>query len=232
MGITCVACHAPHEAHGANSPANTGPNAALLRQVPLPALLADIAPKQHSLGGPCLTCHSPDPATDTPAASSAAIWAARGGIDPISGRAMRGSANPKACVSCHNLPAPGADPTTRGADHAFAAHSEDGDEANTRLQARARQLWAEFLTRNVLHRATPPHSSPPSKSLPRHAAVLGATLDRDTPLGRAAYNVLLVGEDSGAGFHNPTYADELLTAAQRALTTPRSADAPSRKATP
>ncbi len=228
-GITCVACHAPHQAHRPKDPLSAvgaRPNAGLLRQVQVPALLADITQNQQSLGGPCLGCHTPDPATDTPAASSAAIWAARGGLDPHSGQAISGVANPKGCVSCHNLAGPETSTLSRGANHAFAARSaplRGGVDRNTALRTQAEQLWKrlskQLAARNVDERAS---------AAPRHAGSLGKqSLNRDTPLGRATYNVLLVIEDPGAGSHNAAYSRELLSSAQRAL-----ADPSFQKATP
>jgi hypothetical protein len=63
---------------------------------------------------------------------------------------------------------------------------------------------------------------PPRGERPPHARV-GTSLDRETPVGRAAYNVLLVIEDPAAAIHNPAYAAALLDAAEAVLMQKRSA---------
>ena len=86
VGVTCAACHAVHE-HGAHA---TG--LALLRTVRRPALLAGaVVPAPAEKSRICLACHTPDPSDDAPAASAAALWLGRGGLEPGDGRAAHGA---------------------------------------------------------------------------------------------------------------------------------------------
>jgi hypothetical protein len=63
-----------------------------------------------------------------------------------------------------------------------------------------------------------------SGRLPAHAE--GQPVDRRTPRGRAAWNLLLVLEDAGAGAHNLGYARRLLASAEDLLTGARPEDRP------
>ena len=155
----------------------------------------------------------PIPTAAAPAASAAALWLGRGGLDPETGRPLPGPA-PHAgvaggCVGCHRNARVSVE---RGAGHAFAAtpasclpcHRQPLPPSD--LTARAQRLWGSWRgTGDAAAGATPVHAG-------------GVHVDRTTPLGRAAWDVLLVLEDPAAGAHNPRYARELLTIAEPAIT--------------
>jgi hypothetical protein len=195
-GIACAACHAVHE-HG-----RMAPTPGLLRSPPLPPILASAAPST----GPavCLPCHTPDARGARPFASAASIWLGRGGLDPRTGAALDGRAPhgtiAGGCTGCHRESSAG--DLQRGRSHGFTAPADGcrachGDaRADESLQTAARRLWRALFGRDVR---------------PDHAA--GQLVDRGTPRGRAAWNLLLVLEDRGAGAHNPTYARRLLDGA-------------------
>jgi hypothetical protein len=210
LGITCAACHAVHDAgHGGGL---VPPASALLRAPAPPALLAEVAPRDRS--AVCLRCHTPEPESATPSASAAALWLGRGGLDPQSGRPLPGPALHAGvaggCVGCHRAPRV---PVERGAGHAFAATSASCLPCHRQqlpvsdLPARARRLWDAWRGA-AADRAT-------GAATPVHAG--GVRLDRTTPLGRAAWDVLLVLEDPAAGAHNPRYAGALLSIAEPAI---------------
>jgi hypothetical protein len=210
LGITCAACHAVHDAgHGGGL---VPPASALLRAPAPPALLAEVAPRDRS--AVCLRCHTPEPESATPSASAAALWLGRGGLDPQSGRPLPGPALHAGvaggCVGCHRAPRV---PVERGAGHAFAATSASCLPCHRQplpvsdLPARARRLWDAWRGA-AADRAT-------GAAAPVHAG--GVRLDRTTPLGRAAWDVLLVLEDPAAGAHNPRYAGALLSIAEPAI---------------
>jgi hypothetical protein len=201
VGITCAACHAVH--------AHATPTPALLRAVPRPALLVGATlPAPVDGSAVCLACHTPAPTDDAPAASAAALWLGRGGLDPITGAALAGP-TPHAsiaggCVGCHDA---GPRDVARGASHAFVAGTASCARCHAKalpadeLRADARALWTAL--------GKGPSAAPP------HARA--ARLDRATPLGRAAWDVSLVLEDPAAAAHNAPYARQLLAAAERAL---------------
>jgi hypothetical protein len=200
IGVACAACHAVHApgAHGGDV------GLALLRAVPRPALLAGAAvPAPAPKSEVCLACHAPEASDGTPAASAAALWLGRGGLDPASGGPLPGSA-PNAtaaggCIGCHRSgPA-----VEHGAGHGFVASKIAVDD----LGPRARSLWTAL--RGRLRLPLPEGDQPP------HA--LGSSIDRSEPLGRAAWDVALVLEDPAAAAHNAPYARQLLAAAERAL---------------
>jgi hypothetical protein len=198
VGVTCAACHAVH-GHGARAG-----DLALLRAVPRPALLAGATvPAPVEKTQVCLACHTPDEADGAPAASAAALWLGRAGLDPATGAALDGPA-PRAslvggCVGCHRTgPA-----LERGAGHAFTSEPVAAED----LGPRARSLWnalREHVSLPVLQGDQPPHALRPR-------------IDRTLPLGRAAWDVALVLEDPAAAAHNEPYARLLLAAAERAL---------------
>ena len=210
LGIGCAACHAVHdEAHTGSVP----PSGPLLRAPMPPALLAEVAPRDGTAA--CLRCHTPDPDAASPAASAAALWLGRGGLDPASGRPLPGPAVHAGvaggCVGCHRGARVAVE---RGAGHAFAAGPESCRSCHgpsvpppTDLPAEARRLWEAWRA------ATGATPAPPG---PVHAGDL--RVDRRTPLGRAGWNVLLVLEDPAASAHNPRYARALLAAAEPLIT--------------
>jgi hypothetical protein len=212
VGVTCSACHAVHE-HGVGT---RGPSAPLLRAVARPALLADAAiPASSQKSQVCLSCHTPDAREGAPAASSAALWLGRGGLDPATGAALAGPAPHGAieggCIGCHrNGPA-----VERGAGHAFVSGTGACARCHPKalpqddVRPRAVALSAALRERGV--NAPEAHAG----GAPPHAAA--ARLDRATPLGRAAWDVMLVLEDPAAAAHNAPYARLLLDAAARAL---------------
>ncbi len=211
IGITCAACHAVH-AHETG-----GPPGALLRAPPPPPLLARITGDPRVAVDPrsavCLPCHTPDLEAPLPSASAAALWLGRGGFDPASGQPLVGGAVHAGarggCVACHRG---GPEELARGAGHRFAATPATCSPCHTKpvpptdLAARARRLW------DTWQQVAGPSAS---GSAPAHAGAL--RLDRGTPLGRAAWDVLLVLEDPGADAHNARYARALLAAAEPAI---------------
>ena len=212
VGVTCAACHAVHE-HGVG--AHVGATGvALLRAVPRPALLGGAAvPAPVEKSQVCLGCHTPDEADGAPAASAAALWLGRGGLDPATGAALPGptphGALAGGCVGCHQSgPA-----VERGAGHAFVAGNATCGRCHAKalpvddLGARARALmtlWRARAGGGELVGDGPPHA-------------LAPRLDRATPLGRAAWDLSLVLEDPAASAHNAPYARMLLAAAERTL---------------
>jgi hypothetical protein len=209
IGVTCAACHAVHE-HGARG---AGGRLSLLRAVARPALLADAAiPAPVAKTQICLACHTPDAADGAPAASAAALWLGRGGLDPATGAPLGGPAPHAAlaggCVGCHRAgPA-----VERGAGHAFVDGGGSCSGCHQKIAGedpgpRARALWSTLRQRAGL--PTVPGDEPPHAARPH--------LDRTTPLGRAAWDVALVLEDPAAAAHNAPYARQLLAAAERAL---------------
>jgi hypothetical protein len=190
LGIGCAACHAVH------APDSTGPG--LLRRTPTPAVLGEVPAGGSSV---CLGCHAPD---GGPTSSAAAIWLGRGGLDPASGRALEGPAPHAAvaggCIGCHGG-------GRAGAGHRFAARPDACRGCHgplplpAEIRARAARLWSAL---GHAPSSDPPHASP-------------AALDRNSPRGRAAWNVLLVLEDPAAAAHNPRYARRLLDASAEAL---------------
>jgi hypothetical protein len=189
-GIACAACHAVHAA-GARAPG-------LLREPPPPAVLGQLPPGARPI---CLGCHTPD--SETPS-SAAALWLGRGGLDPRGG-ALEGPA-PHApiaggCTGCHGAGEAG------GAGHRFAASTgacrgcHGPLPASTEIRGRALRLWSAL---GQATSADPPHAARPA-------------IDRSTPRGRAAWNVLLVLEDPAAAVHNAGYARRLLDAAAEVI---------------
>jgi len=210
VGITCAACHAVHD-HAAGDA--RGPAPALLRALPRPTLLATARTPPADRSAVCLDCHTPAVTDAAPAASAAALWLGRGGLDPATGAALDGPA-PHArvaggCVGCHAAGPAGLD---RGASHAFVADRASCASCHVQplpaedLRARAQGLWAAWRAHAGADAdaAGPPHA----RAMP---------LDRATPLGRAAWDVSLVLEDPAAGAHNAPYARMLLAAAERVL---------------
>lgn len=213
LGITCVACHAVHQ-----DP--TEP--ALLREVPQPEVARHLDVSLMASSRICLGCHSPhghgpDEERTWPMASASALWLGRGGF-ASDGRPLKGSAvhamSVDGCLACHQSSTGGYE---RGQSHGFQADFRACQRCHDRVPtrsnalARARTLledvversqseWAAVL-RTRLHtgasRAEPAHASP-------------GRLDLDDPLGRAAYNLLLLLEDPAADVHNPDYTELLL----------------------
>jgi len=193
VGISCSACHAVHD------PKRPQAGRGLLRDTPVPAMLAGTA------ANVCLPCHTPDAADARPSASAAAVWLGRGGLDPATGAPLTGAplhaGITGGCVGCHRG---GPSDVERGAGHGFRAPASvcapcHGPALITSdVRARAGELWRR------LRKQEPP--------APAHADAT-VNVDRRTPLGRAAWNVLLVLEDRGAGAHNARYARALLDAA-------------------
>jgi hypothetical protein len=218
IGVACAACHDSHPAVDA-----TGKTPhALLREVAHPVLLPALPAESKRRSEICLPCHTPDMARPTaPFASAAAIWLGRGGLDPASGAAMEGPA-PLAeakggCLYCHYG---SVHPAVRqydmprdvyGDDHSFTADWKTcpgGTGADPMhaagVQRRARQLYLDARLYRVLGDVRPLHASK-------------ATIRRDTPAGRALWNLLLLLEDKAAEIHNPPYAWALLESAEKVL---------------
>ena len=211
IGISCVACHTVH-GHGGDEP-----SASLLREPPARPFFSNVPAPARARSGVCLECHSPRWQDDRPFASAAALWAGRGGLDPENGAAITGGTPHLdvngGCVGCHSKSKAAVE---RGGSHGFAATRDQCatchagppagpgfDEASQRLRERAQDL-ARRLGIDARGEARPPHA--------RERGV-----DRSTPRGRAAWNVMLVLEDRGAAEHNLPYARALLDTAERAI---------------
>ncbi len=214
LGIACAACHAPHE--GSGGAAEGEP---LLRAVPAPTW--GTRGPQGDAARICVPCHSPvagEP-TRAPSASAAVLWAGTGGIDPASGRPLSMSVvhgGPSAgCLGCHDGGPAGLE---RGANHAFHADPQDcarchtGVETDAAARDRALRAEATSLLAALSQRASLPLA--PTGASPTHASPPPLP---DTPLGRAAYDVLLVLEDPAAGAHNEPFARALLAAARTVI---------------
>jgi hypothetical protein len=207
IGVACAACHDSHPSVNA-----TGKTPhALLRQVVHPGLLPALPAESNRRSEICLPCHSPDMARPTaPFASAAAIWLGRGGLDPATGAALEGPA-PFAslaggCLHCHM-----GDGTPYGGNHSFVAKLESCPDCPQQdplraggVQRRARQLYLDARLYRVLGDVRPLHASK-------------ASIRRDTPAGRALWNLLLLLEDKAAEIHNPPYAQALLESAEKVL---------------
>jgi hypothetical protein len=200
VGISCSACHAVHD------PKRPQAARGLLRATPVPALLTGAGAAESV----CLPCHTPDATDARPSASAAALWLGRGGLDPATGAPLTGAplhaGIAGGCVGCHRG---GPDGLERGASHGFRAPAStctpchgQGPPASTDVRARAEQLWRGLRKTDSI---TPAHADPT------------VSIDRRTARGRAAWNLLLVLEDRGAGAHNARYARALLDAAASVL---------------
>ncbi len=205
-GIACAACHDPH-AHGGSGPRPP----ALLRTPAPPAVLGGITVPVRS--AVCVGCHAPGVSDETPAASAAALFYGRGGLDPVTGRPLPGPLPhgrvENACTGCHRVGPQGLE---RGGGHGFgvsaagckACHAQPPPQMD--FAERARRLWTTWRARVATD----------SDAGPVHAT--GVRPDLRSPLGRAAWDILLVLEDRGAGAHNAPYARALLAAAEQTLT--------------
>jgi len=214
IGIACAACHAPHDTRDERHGVANGDH--LLRAVSLPAPFDRVA-----VPGPsriCIRCHAPEAppfatrgGARSPAASAAAIWAGRGGVDPRTGAPFEAApvheAVDEGCVGCH---ATGPTALERGAGHGFkagmtgctACHATTPEVGTAEHEIHERA--AAVLARLAGMR--------PSRSVdrPHHAARRTVT---DDPVGRATYDALLVLEDPAAAAHNAPFARALLEVA-------------------
>ena len=77
------------------------------------------------------------------------------------------------------------------------------------LRAEATGLLARLVNLGALGAARSPAGDDPGHAVERRLA--------GTPIGRAAFDVLLVLEDPAAAAHNAPYARRLLAAAERAV---------------
>jgi hypothetical protein len=217
VGITCAACHAPHEKHkGAGARSSGG---RLLRTVTLPTSLEGVPIEAQA--AVCMPCHAPasepgapppDGLLRTPSASAAAIWAGRTGLDPETGTPLASTSVhggvEHACLGCH---AGGPRTLERGSGHAFAVdltlcgtcHPGGVPASDARLQKEARELRS-LLTSSLT--TSSPTSDPP------HVTTKQLPADR---WGRAVYDVSLVLEDPAAASHNAPFARALLDAARK-----------------
>ena len=211
IGIACAACHDSHPTVDGNG--KTPP--ALLRKVTHPSLLPALPAQSARRSEICLPCHTPDlTRTAAPFASAAAIWLGRGGLDPATGAPMEGPA-PFAeveggCLHCHTGKPDGA----RGSNHTFTAElaacpdcPQEDPKRTGGIQQRARKLYLDARLYRVLGDVRPMHAST-------------APIRRDTPAGRALWNLLLLLEDKAAEVHNPPYARALLAGAETVLRSP------------
>jgi hypothetical protein len=227
VGIACAACH---DAHGGSH------DKGLLRDLPLPDVLASVPELVHSRSGTCLVCHAPDGQSTLPQASASALLAGRGGIDPRTGAPLVGPAPhlgvAGGCIGCHDggpasttasnaADSPAADrprALERGANHAFASnprhcsscHSKP-PELGSSIVTQAQELWQKLLARGVVS-----HSPAHEESMPLHATDF-LRADAKLPLSRAATNLALILEDRAAAVHNPSYSKMLLQASREAI---------------
>lgn len=207
LGLGCAACHDVHGPRG-TEPSQPG----LLRDVDVLAALPGAPAAARGASRVCIACHSPG--NDAlPAASAAAIWAGRGGVDVETGAAIDGPAphasDARGCLRCHDS---GPANLERGKGHAFApgpasctpCHAEE-PKRRPELAREARELVAELLPRALARREQalePFHSEALEVALP-------ATKER------ALRNALLVLEDPASDVHNPDYARRLLDIARK-----------------
>jgi hypothetical protein len=200
-GIACAACHAVHDAE------HRGPERPLLRHVQPPSVLrgAKLSPADAL----CAGCHAPE-GDGAVSASSSVLVAGQGGLDPETGAPLAGpaphAAIDRGCLGCHD----GGPDVERGRNHAFRARADGCATCHPRdalrvdqIAARARSLLGRLESRGLVS-AQPAHAGTPK-------------FDLSTPLGRAAYDALLVAEDPAAGVHNAPYAERLLAAAESVL---------------
>lgn len=201
IGIGCAACHDVHAG---------GERDALLRSIGIDSMFDHVPAHARAKSAACLFCHSPDKSEGAVTASAAAIWAGRGGIDPLTGAALNGPSPhvgvAGGCVGCH---ADGPANLAKGGGHAFqvgparCAPCHGGETARAsslELVAEARALW------NALE--GPPASTP-------HAVADGAA--RKPAVARALRDLSLVLEDRACAAHNLPYARMLIGAAKTAL---------------
>ena len=213
IGIACAACHAPHDEHAEHPGAN---HDRLLRDVSLPESFASASVPWPSRV--CVRCHAPvasfavGPSDGFPAASAAAIWAGRGGVDPQTGAPLDGPAVhggiDGGCIGCHSA---GPSDLERGAGHAFKADTVTCTRCHSGAMPDREAIEREIHERALAVLARLVAMKPTlSTDRPRHAQ--GLTLARDR-IGRAAYDALLVLEDPAAASHNAPFARVLLEAA-------------------
>ncbi len=218
IGIACAACHAPHDEHSTRAAANADH---LVRDVPLPESLEGASVPRPSRV--CLRCHAPVASfapgargrTLSPAASAAAIWAGRGGVDPQTGAPLEAPSVHRGvdggCIGCHSAGPSGLE---RGAGHAFKAGTTTCATCHTGEVPDSRAIEREIHEQAVTVLARLVEMTPSiSTDWPGHTQ--GLTLANDR-IGRAAYDALLVLEDPAAAAHNAPFARVLLEAANRA----------------
>jgi hypothetical protein len=216
IGISCAACHAPH-AHDRPKTESTMPVPALLRDLPLGAPFdrTPIATAHDVRARLCFSCHGTSrEGAVTTTSSSAALWIGTGGLDPESGSALDGTAQHAliegGCIGCHKGSTTNVE---SGRLHGFAVDSSackpcHGPRApDETIRARAMNLYDRLAARGAVPKT--------DKASPHAAGAAPASLD--TPLGRAAHDVLLVLEDEAAAFHNAPYARTLLDRAEKGL---------------
>ncbi len=193
IGLACATCHAVHGAHGAGTP--------LVRQPPVPALLAGAAGVPNGSALICLPCHTPDPVGSPPASSAAAIWLGRGGVG-AAGQPLRGSAVHArvvgGCLGCHRAGPDGA--SKAGAGHAFAVDWS----ACRGCHGATRPVEIASDGRTIAERARVLADRLGVSAKPPHAGQASADS------GPRMQNLLLLLEDPAAASHNAAYARELL----------------------
>jgi hypothetical protein len=179
----------------------------LLRPAPLAREYTDLPSSALERSSACIYCHTPRQASGP---SSAAIWAGRGAIDPLTLLPLLGPAPhasvPGGCLGCHGSDR--ADPV-HGSGHTFRAtrrrclecHAER--EASPNLFERARRLLEAY-------------GVGPRSEIPPHAS----NDEPDTIRERALALARFVLEDRGAAVHNPRYAEALLDRAEQILRPP------------
>jgi hypothetical protein len=214
-GISCAACHAPHDSHR---------GARLLRSIPDPSASQGDPTPLDPRSALCVKCHAPTADETQPSASSGVLWqgsvrvptAAGDGWEVVRAPSAHRSV-PGGCIGCHGATPGGTvehsfrvDKGTCKQCHA-ASVSQQQSAAQRSLQERARAL-AQRLEQAcaVTGRAT---------SEPAHAAP-GRVVCRAPRLRRAMYELYLVLEDPAASAHNAALARSLLEDAERLTAQP------------
>lgn len=213
FGLACATCHDVHPHSETASAATPGDDAGpthggLLRQLPLPTSLHRPPASFFGVSRVCVACHAPS-AGSTPEASSAAILAGQGGVDPSSGEPLElapvHAQDARGCLRCHSSGPP---ELVLGKSHAFRAEPStctgchEPRERVPSLRERAERLLARWG-----------REAPSDASLPLHARPAPKSLAPEQE--RALTNVRLVLEDPAADVHHPAYAKLLLDAAER-----------------
>jgi hypothetical protein len=185
----------------------------LLREMAIPESIPAPPASFNGVSRVCVSCHAPRSQHGPPEASTAAMLAGRGGVDPMTGAALSASTAPHAsdargCLSCHDS---GPLELRHGRGHAFevtpagcARCHERERERDPKLRERAFELL-KALGAPAPSAGDPPHAA-------RQSGAPG-----DDPRARALRNVLLVLEDRAADVHHPTYARELLDATEHLI---------------
>jgi hypothetical protein len=223
LGIACPACHAVHDPS-----VESGPRRSLLRAPKLSAMFDDVPEEARARSATCFGCHAPRDGAGLPQASASALWVGRAGVDPETGTPLAGPAPHLSveggCVGCHRDGPVGIE---RGQSHGFRADRsrctrchEDATRnlawagEREQIERQARNLWGDLLSIPAFAHA---NRWPAELASQQPHATAAAPTDTHTPLGRAAYDLLLLLEDRGFLAHNLPYARLLLEKAMKPI---------------